>query len=237
MKVVRTVPVEPVFTQGLAFLDDGMLLQSFGLYGQSGVRVIDPATGAVLRSMSNAPTEFGEGIDVRPDGNLLQLTWREKVVNVLDPGTLVVTTTLPLETEGWGVCVDDAGTAWTSDGSSRLTARDPDTMAVRHAVEVMDGNQAISQLNELECTPGGIWANIWHSDRLILISPTTGGVMHQLDLSELSGQAPRSPGASPSEAVLNGIAHDPRTGNLWVTGKDWTEIYEISEVDASSGTD
>ena len=54
----------------------------------------------------------------------------------------------------------------------------------------------------------------------------------QIDLAGLLPRRQRRAGTD----VLNGIARDPQTGNLWVTGKNWPWIYQIQLVARSVKT-
>ena len=86
-----------------------------------------------------------------------------------------------------------------------------------------DGTSPLKNLNELEMVDGQIFANIYLSDQIARISPETGQVTGWLDLSGLRHQlTPRG-----RSEVLNGIAHDPTTGNLLVTGKYWPQMFEL----------
>ena len=78
-------------------------------------------------------------------------------------------------------------------------------------------------MNELEFVNGEIWANIWLTDLIARISPETGDVLGYIDLT---GLLDTSALAQPVD-VLNGIAHDPATGRLFVTGKLWPALFEI----------
>jgi glutamine cyclotransferase len=80
----------------------------------------------------------------------------------------------------------------------------------------------LSRLNELEYVDGEIWANIWYDDRIARISPADGQVLGFIDLRTLYPQSARG-----SEAVLNGIAYDAAAKRLFVTGKNWPQLYEI----------
>ena len=138
--VLQTIPVEPVFTQGLDVADDGRLLISHGQYGQSGIRFLGKP------SKQLPADQFGEGATFTDDG-VLQLTWREHVAYLRDPVTLEVVDTVPFDGEGWGACFDrDHAEVWTSDGSSVLTARDPKTLAGRRHLVVRIGDKPISKL-------------------------------------------------------------------------------------------
>ena len=216
------LPHDPsAFTQGLLYRD-GVFYESTGLYGRSSLRRVDPATGRVLARRELPRELFGEGLAL-VGGSLYQLTWREGRVLVADPADLSPRGELALPTEGWGACALD-GRLVVSDGSDQLFYYDPKTMAILGAVTVTDDGRPVSRLNELETVAGRIWANVWGDSRIAVIDPATGRVAAWVDCSGLR------PGtvAVDFENVLNGIAHDPATGRVWVTGKRWPEIVEIA---------
>ena len=220
--VKARLPHDPsAFTQGLLYRD-GVFYESTGLYGRSSLRRVDPATGRVLARRELPRELFGEGLALI-GGSLYQLTWREGRVLVADPADLSPRGELALPTEGWGACALD-GRLVVSDGSEQLFFYDPKTMAALGAVTVTDDGRPVSRLNELETVAGRIWANVWGDNRIAVIDPATGRVAAWVDCSGLR------PGtvAVDFENVLNGIAHDPATGRVWVTGKRWPELYEIA---------
>jgi glutamine cyclotransferase len=221
--VVKTrLPHDPsAFTQGLLYRN-GVFYESTGLYGRSSLRRVDPATGRVLARRELPRELFGEGLAL-VGGFLYQLTWREGRVLLADPADLSPRGELALPTEGWGACGLD-GRLVVSDGSDQLVFYDPKTMAALGSVAVTDDGRPVSRLNELETVAGRIWANVWGDSRIAVIDPATGRVAAWVDCSGLR------PGtvAVDFENVLNGIAHDPDTGRVWVTGKRWPEIYEIA---------
>lgn len=206
------------FTQGLV-AHDGILLESTGLYGESTVRRVDPATGAVLRSVDLPASQFGEGLAVLR-GTALQLTWTNRVLHAYDPATLARTGTRAYRWEGWGLTAR-RGLLVASDGSARLRFLDPDTLRVVRSVVVRDGSRPIARLNELELIDGLIWANVWMDDRIALIDPTDGRVRAWVDGAALRRRLPTT-----GEA-FNGIARDPVTGHVAVTGKLWPRLFVI----------
>jgi glutaminyl-peptide cyclotransferase len=109
-----------------------------------------------------------------------------------------------------------------SDGSATIRFRDPQTFGVTREIEVKDNGMPLAMLNELEYIDGEIWANIWYDDRIARISPADGKVLGFIDLSTLYPKSARG-----SEAVLNGIAYDAAAKRLFVTGKNWPQLYEI----------
>ncbi|MGY1709608.1 glutaminyl-peptide cyclotransferase [Geodermatophilus sp. SYSU D00758] len=223
-EVLAEVPHDPsAFTQGLE-LHEGTLYEGTGLEGRSQLRVLDPATGKVQRAESLPGELFGEGIAVAGD-RIWQLTWRDGVVLEWDRATLALRQQLPLDGEGWGLCHD--GTRLVrSDGTDRLRFHDPVTFAETGSVPVTIDGEPVTQLNELECVDGQVWANVWPSDVLVRIDPTSGRVTAAVDAAGLLDPEQR---ANP-DAVLNGIA---ALGNdeYLLTGKLWPVSFRVRFVE------
>jgi glutamine cyclotransferase len=220
-KVVSSRPHDAAcFTQGLEF-HDGRLFESSGGYGNSNLREVDPATGKVLRRRPMAASQFAEGITVL-NNELWVLTWKENTAHVLEPDTFKFIRSHRYEGEGWGL-TNDGRMLIMSDGTSTLKFIDPKDFSVKRSVEVTRKGRPVDQINELEMVDGMIFANLYTSGEVIRIDPKDGRVTGTLDLSALRRQLPR-----PNQAdVLNGIARDPATGNLLVTGKLWPLMFEI----------
>jgi glutamine cyclotransferase len=89
----------------------------------------------------------------------------------------------------------------------------------------------VTRLNELEYINGRIFANVWLTDFIAVISPDTGQVVGWIDLSGLLGPGDLDDPNNP-DAVLNGIAYDEKNDRLFVTGKLWPKIFEIKLVTA-----
>jgi glutamine cyclotransferase len=220
-RVTATRPHDPdCYTQGLEF-SGGRLFESGGQYGQSTVREVDPASGAVLRKRPMAKNVFAEGLTVL-NGELWVLTWKEKTAYVLDPDTFKFIRTHNFEGEGWGL-TNDGKLLIMSDGSSTLKFIDPKDFSVKRQIEVRDGGQPVPRLNELEFVNGEIFANIYTTDKIARISAADGSVSGWLDLSGLRRQLP----ASVRAEVLNGIAREPSSGRFLITGKYWPRMFEI----------
>lgn len=209
------------FTQGLVFVD-GHLYESTGRQGQSSLRMVDPATGWVLKEYDLPKQYFGEGLTDWGD-TLVQLTWTSGIAFVYDRSTFTVRQTFHYTGEGWGL-THDSNSLLLSDGSATLRFLDPKSFREIRKLKVHDeNNRPVADLNELEYVRGEIYANIWHLDRIARISPRTGRVLGWIDLSGLL-----KPGdASDEEAVLNGIAYDAKSDRLFVTGKLWPKLFEI----------
>ncbi len=210
------------FTQGLQLDDQGRLFESTGRYGASTLREVDAATGRVLRRLELPAEWFGEGLTLVGD-DLVQLTWKEEIATRRDADTFALLDTYAYEGEGWGICFDGRRFVM-SDGSDQLTFRDADTFGVIGSVTVSLDGTALPQLNELECVDGSVWANVWLSDDIVRIDPSSGRVTGRLDLSGIVEPHPRE---ADSDAVLNGIAWDASANTFLVTGKRWPELVEI----------
>ena len=218
---IAQLPHDPAaFTQGLLYAD-GVFYESTGLYGRSSRRRLDAKSGKVLASRELPGTLFGEGLALA-DGRLYQLTWREGRVLVADSATLKTRSVLPLHTEGWGATVLD-GALVVSDGSDRIAFYDPKDMKLLGSLAVTDEGAPVTALNELEVVGGMLWANVWHDTRIAVIDPASGRVVAWVDCAALA----RPQLAVDAENVLNGIACDPATGRVWVTGKNWSLIHQI----------
>jgi glutamine cyclotransferase len=214
------------FTQGLVLADDGRLYESTGLYGSSGLREVDPASGEVLRQRSIPDDQFGEGLAAVGD-ELIQLTWMDGLARRFEAHTFELVGRYRYEGQGWGLCFDGRRLVM-SDGSDELEFRDPHTFEVLGSVAVTVGGRPLYRLNELECVHGSVWANVWKRDAIVRIDPADGRVTGLLDLAGIVEPHPAQ--ADPGN-VLNGIAYDPATETFLVTGKRWPELIEIRLVD------
>lgn len=220
-KVVSTVDHDGnCYTQGLELLD-GRMFESGGGYGSSTLREVDPKSGEVLRKRPMARTVFAEGITIL-NGELWVLTWKEHIAYVFEPDTFKYLRQYKYEGEGWGL-TNDGKHLIMSDGSDELKFIDPDGFKVVRKLKVTSGGKPVEQLNELEFTPDGIFANIYQTDRIARISAETGKVTGWLDCSALRKQLPPPHRAE----VLNGIARDKKTGRFWITGKLWPKMFEV----------
>ncbi len=224
-EIINTFPHDPkAFTQGLIFAEDGFLYEGTGLYGQSSLRKVELATGRVLQIHHLADQYFGEGITLWKD-KLIQLTWQEHKGFVYDKESFQLVREFAYPTEGWGI-THDGKRLIMSDGTATLHFLDPDTFQEIGQIEVKDQGTPVPRLNELEYIQGEIYANVWLTDRIAVISPETGQVLRWIDLTGLLSAEDRS---QPVD-VLNGIAYDAWGNRLFVTGKLWPKLFEVRPV-------
>jgi glutamine cyclotransferase len=222
-RIVHTYPHDPeAFTQGL-FYDNGVLYEGTGQEAGSSLREVELTTGKVMKQTNLDPSLFGEGIALYKD-RIYQVTWKNKVGFVYDKKTFNVLNKIYYQTQGWGLTTIDDKIVM-SDGSNVIYFYDPETFTAISQIEVYDNAKKVDQLNELEYINGEIWANIWTSDLIARIDPSTGKVNSYIDLSNL---LPEDERRKSDADVLNGIAYDPVNRRIFVTGKRWPKLYEIS---------
>jgi glutamine cyclotransferase len=221
--VVKAYPHDQnAFTEGL-FFADGYIYESTGLNGASTLRRVNLDSGQVLQEIALPNEFFGEGITLVND-TIIQLTWQSHIGFIYDKNSFAPLGNFSYPTEGWGLTFDGKHLIM-SDGSSNLVFLDPVTFQQVGQVQVRDGDASVSNLNELEYVNGDVYANIFEQQKIAIINPETGQVKAWIDLSGLQGSAGFN-----GENVLNGIAYDAKDNRFFVTGKDWTQLYEITLV-------
>ncbi|SEL59044.1 Glutamine cyclotransferase [Sphingomonas palmae] len=219
--VARTPHDAKAFIEGLVW-HDGALYESVGLEGRSDVRRVDLATGKVQQRAVIPPAQFGEGLAAYKD-RLVSLTWHDGIAHLWSARNLKPLGTARYTGEGWGL-TSDGRSLIRSDGSATLTFHNPATLAVERRLDVTLNGRAITQLNELEWVDGQILANVWHAPFLVRIDPASGHVTAIVDLRAIVAEV----GATDPEAVANGIAWDAGKRRLFVTGKLWPTMFEIT---------
>ncbi len=220
-KIIHTYPHDRnAFTQGL-FYDNGYLYEGTGQEAGSTLREVDLTTGKVQRQLNLASNLFGEGITLYKD-RIYQVTWTSKVGFVYDKATFKEINKIYYQTQGWGLTTMDDRIVM-SDGSNILYICEPEMFTVVSRLEVYDNEKKVDQLNELEYIKGEIWANIWMTDMIARIDPSSGKVLGYIDLKGILND----PEVDTKVNVLNGIAYDKEGGRIFVTGKNWPKLFEI----------
>ena len=230
-EIVKSYPHDSeAFTQGLIF-HNGFLYESTGSHGKSSLRKVEIETGKVLQKVDQPKDSFSEGITLI-DGKIYQLSWQEGLCRVFDINDFKLIREFNYQGEGWGLTTDGTNLFMT-DSTQVMRVLNPETFrsVKMHAVMREDG-KPLMKLNELEYVKGEIWANIWHSEdpevlgkpnTIARIDPATGKLVGWINLDGISPDDTRRD----RENVLNGIAYDPATDRIFVTGKNWKKLYEI----------
>ncbi len=224
-RIVKQYPHDPqAFTQGLVYAD-GYFYESTGLRGLSSLRKVQLENGEVILQHNLDANYFAEGLALWQD-QLIQLTWQDHIGFVYERDTFALQEQFSYASEGWGLTQDGTHLIM-SDGSATLAFLDPTSKVVIRSITVTDNGTPLSYINELEYIRGEIYANIWQSDQIVRIDPVSGNVLGWINLS----------GILPSDIppgqvdVLNGIAYDADNDRLFVTGKLWPYLFEITLVD------
>ena len=219
-RVVNTWPHDPqAYTQGL-YWHDGFLYEGTGLNGKSSLRKIELATGNVLKQNNLDENYFGEGIALL-DGKIYQLTWQNRRGFIYDAETFERTGEFGYDTEGWGLTTDGK-LLYMSDGTDRIFVMGQDMKRIK-TLTVSDHRSNVRYINEMEWIEGEIWANIYTTQLIVRINPETGRVTGIIDLTGLV----QLTDITPDTDVLNGIAYDPDTKRIFVTGKNWNKLFQI----------
>lgn len=225
--VLNSFPHDPTaFTQGLVYRD-GFLYESIGLYGKSSLRKTNPATGKVLAKV-NLPREFfGEGLTIIGE-SIYQLTWKSGQGFIYGRENLKRKGSFTYSTEGWGL-TDNGTQLIMSDGTEKLYFLSPESFEVTKVLRVKENGAPVPRLNELEYVEGRIYCNIWHSDDIVVVDPESGMVEKRINLEQLKQRL-----SLVNEAgVLNGIAWKSSSQTFLITGKNWSEVFEITLGSAS----
>lgn len=208
------------YTQGL-FFHKGEMYETTGLNGKSTLRKVDMESGKPLKRLDFDKKYFVEG-SVVLDGNLYILTWESRIAFIYDSETLTYKSSKSYPREGWGITTDGKQLI-ASDGSSNLYFMDKD-MKLLKKVPVTLNDKPVLWLNELEYIDGKIWANVYTMDEIVIINPKNGKVEAVVDCRGLLPQKMKKP----STDVLNGIAFNTADGKIYLTGKNWPRLYEVS---------
>jgi len=208
------------YTQGLLWEPSGFI-ESGGGYGRSFIRRWRPSSPLPLAEEALSERYFAEGIAAVGE-RVIQLTWREGVALYRDRATLAVLDRRDYPGEGWGLCWDGARLVM-SDGTDTLTLRDAESFASLGRVAVRAGATPLSNLNELECAEGWVYANVYGTETIARIDGNSGRVAALIDASGLLTERERAGGAE----VLNGIAYNPESETFYLTGKLWPRVFEV----------
>jgi glutamine cyclotransferase len=222
-KIVNTFPHDTTsFTEGLEFYKD-TLYESTGLKGNSYFRKYDYRTGKIYKQINLDAKYFGEGITFLND-KMYQLTWQEKTGFIYNAKTLKLekTFTYDKDIEGWGM-TNDGKYIYQTDKTEKIWKMDPSTQKMIDYVNVYSGESKIPSINELEWINGKIYTNVWQKDAIAVVNPVNGAVEGILDMSGL-----RKFVKNKTAEVLNGIAYNPKTKTIFVTGKNWDKMFEIT---------
>lgn len=228
------------FTQGLIFHNGFLYESTGGNNGESSLRKVELQSGKILQKHQISADYFAEGMTILND-KIYQLTWQDGVCFVYSLDEFKPIQELRYNGEGWGL-TNDGTNLIMSDGTHLIKFVDPQTFKTIRTLPIFqDAGKPLYLLNELEYVKGEIWANLWHSEEkmtettqgrlpniekpnyIARISPESGRVVGWIDLANIS---PEDSGDY-YRNTLNGIAYDTTGDRIFVTGKNWRNLFEI----------
>ena len=226
-KIIHEYPHDITsYTQGLEF-HDGILYESTGQYGKSKLRKLDYKNGKVLKNIDLPKEYFGEGITILND-KIYQLTWRKHIGFVYDLESFEKLGSFAYNQskEGWGLC-NDGKIIYKSDGTEDIWILDPETEVEESHIQAYHNHGKVVGLNELEWIDEKIYANRYQLNGVAIINPKNGAVEGVIDFTSLKDKVTQHPDLD----VLNGIAYNPETKTIFVTGKNWDKLFEVEIVE------
>ena len=226
-KIINEFPHDITsYTQGLEFYND-TLYESTGQYKESKLRKVDYKTGSILKNINLADDYFGEGLTIL-NNNIYQLTWQKGIGFIYDINSFEKTNSFKYgkSKEGWGLC-NDNNVIYKSDGSEDIWILNPETLVEQEYIQVYTNKGPIKEINELEWINGKIYANRYQKDGVAIINPKNGAVIGVIDFSPLKKLVKQHQGLD----VLNGIAYNPKTKTVFVTGKRWDKLFAIEIIE------
>ena len=216
------------YTQGLEFYN-GVLYESTGQYGESKLRALDYKNDAILNNVNLSRSYFGEGLTILND-KIYQLTWKEGRGLIYDVNTFETLGSFNYgqSKEGWGLC-NDGRQLYKTDGSENIWILNAETLEEERFVQAYTNKGRLTNLNELEWVEGKIYANRYQKNGVAIINPINGAIEAVLDFKDLKNKVTNHPGLD----VLNGMAYNPDTKTLFVTGKRWDKLFEVRIIPAN----
>lgn len=220
------------------------------------MRKIDISSGKILQKHDLPEHIFAEGLELLGD-KFYQLTWQDHIGFTYNASDMSVGPEFRYNGEGWGLTTDGTNLIMSDGTHILKYIDPTDFKVIKSQPVLQGTGKPLFLLNELEWVKGEIWANIWHSEEtqtqtsqgtfpnvgkanmIARIDPSTGHVVGWIDLSGISpadqmDNTPMSarPGSdlainTKSENTLNGIAYDEAGDRIFITGKNWKNLYEI----------
>ena len=229
-RIIATYPHSPdAYTQGLEFYN-GELYESIGQYGESTLRKINLETGEVLEEKKLEDSYFGEGLTILND-KIYQLTWKAGEGLIYDVNTLerIGSFGYNQSKEGWGLA-NDGQRIYKSDGTEKIWILNSETLAEEDFIQTVTHRTISTQLNELEWINGRIYANTYQKDGVAIINPENGAIEGLINFKGLRDNLGNKNDLDAVNDVLNGIAYNPETQKIYVTGKNWDKLFEVEIV-------
>jgi len=222
-KIINEYPHDITsYTQGLEFYNDA-LYESTGQLKESKLRKVNYRTGEVVKNIDLADEYFGEGLTIM-NNKVYQLTWQKGTGFIYDVNTFEKLSSFKYgnSKQGWGLC-NYNNTIYKSDGTEKIWLLNAETLEEQEYIQVYTNKGKIVGINEMEWIDGKIYANRYQKDGVAIINPKNGAVVGVVDFKPLKRLVTQHKGLD----VLNGIAYNPKTKTIFVTGKRWDKLFEV----------
>ena len=228
--IIKTYPHDiKAYTQGLEFYRDTLYEGTgngsgpTGNKGISSLRKTNYKTGEVYKKVELGEQYFGEGITIL-NNKVYQLTWLNNEGYIYNADTFKKEKTIPYykKMEGWGL-TSNGKSLYMTDSSETIHILNPKNFKELDYINVYSLSTKVKAVNELEWIEGKIYGNVYQKDAIAVINPKNGAVEGILNLADLKTKITQLPDTD----VLNGIAYNPRTKTIFVTGKNWDKLFEI----------
>ena len=226
-KIINEYPHDSkAYTQGLEYYN-GFLYETTGRRGQSTLRKVAIKTGEVLQKVALDKKYFGEGMTI-VNNKIIWLTWENKKGFVYDLETFKQEKEFSYDQskQGWGLTHSETELI-KSDGTNKIWFLDNETLKEKRSIQIYTNDRSVNNLNELELVNGKIYANKYQKNTLAIIDAKTGIVEGLGDLRGLEKEMAKTQKLVANDEVLNGIAYDAENNRLFVTGKNWSKLFEI----------
>src|SRR5690606_21604869 len=111
-------------------------------------------------------------------------------------------------------------------GSARLRFVHPISFAIQRELTVTADGEPLANLNALQWIDGKLYANMWQTARIAQLGTSSAEVARFPELAPALALVRID--TDVSEESPNGIAYDPEYGRVFVTGKLWPKLFEVT---------
>lgn len=124
-----------------------------------------------------------------------------------------------------------------SDGSDHLHFLSTDTLALNRTLRVANGSEPTAQLTDLEYFGGLLWAMEGGAgadtpdERLFVINPSDGALVHHVDLTPLAVHECAESCLCTNRPRASALAFDKTNSELWIAGSYWPRMVSIDILD------
>lgn len=223
--LVYSLPSNPsIFTEWLFFENGHYYISSWNPSNFPWIKslVAELDTNANIKKVFY-PDEreyFGEGI-TKIEEKIFFLSWQHHKWYILNANNFEKIREFSFTNVEWWGLADDENNLYMSDGTENITVYNQDFKRTS-TIRVTENHHPITNLNELEYIEWILFANIWLTNDIIAIDIHTGNVIWRYNFDAVVALEKSQ---NPQAQELNGIAFNPETYEITITGKLWKHLY------------